>query len=212
MKRNKWYVMIALAAVLFAAGSALSATKNNTAKKATRGGGGPGMGMHAGGGMGMGMGMGGGMGLCMAIQNLLENPEFKTFTGISDTQADKISTLLSDNAKKVIRNKAEIQILQMDLQDLMDADSPNKTQIYAKIDQISKMQSDDLKAMADAQIQIKTILTADQLDKAKEYIQQNRPSGKNKNKQGRGKGLGGGLGMGPGGMGGIDSPDDAPEE
>jgi Spy/CpxP family protein refolding chaperone len=204
-RKNKWYALIALAAVLFVAGTALAAGGNKEAKQATRGGGGPGMGMHS--GMGGGMGMGAGGGICMAIQRLLNDSDFLAYTGISTTQTGKIETLINTSAKDAIRNRAEVQILQMELQELMDADSPAKTQIYAKIDQIGKLQTDSLKAMADMQIQARSILTSDQIDKAFEYIRQNKST--------RGKGMGGNMGSGlGGGMGrGANSPAlDSPEQ
>lgn len=183
-RKNKWYALFALAAALFVAGTALAAGGNNSVKQATRGGGmGP----------GKGMGMGAGGGICMAIQRLLNDSDFLAYTGITTAQAEKIETLISTSAKDGIRNKAEVQILQMELQELLDADTPVKTQVYSKIDQIGKLQTDSLKAMADMQIQVKSILTDDQIDKAFEYIRQN------KSDRGTGRGAGGNMGAGMGG-------------
>lgn len=192
MKRtNKWFALAALAAVLFVAGTALAAGGNQANKKA---GAGPG------GGMGGGLGMGRGMAIGMEIQRLIEEPEFLSYTGISQAQADKISTLVSTSAKNAVRNRAESEILQIELQDLMNASSPNKTQIHAKIDQMGKLHAENLKGMADAQLEIKSILTSEQITKAMEYLRTNRGGGKGDGR-GMGGGMGPGTGMGPGGPG-----------
>lgn len=195
MKRtHKWMALAALVMALFVAGTALAANGNKANKKAGKGGG-PGMGMQA----GIGGGMGRAMGIGMALQRLIEDPAFLSYTGISQSQADKISSVFTTSAKEAVRNKAEIDILQIDLQELLSASSPNKSQIHSKIDQIGKLQTENMKSMADVQIEIRSLLTDDQIAKAMEYLRENRGPGKG---GGMGQGMGpGGMGMGPGGPG-----------
>jgi Spy/CpxP family protein refolding chaperone len=191
MKHRSWIVAAGLVLAVCVAVTAIAAgnAKKKSGNKKDKGGQSE---MKKGGGgrdeMMMGMVMGGG-GLMKMAEKLLNDPKFQKEIGLTDTQISQLKTKLSETEKAMIRSKADVQILHIDLKDMLEADNPDAAKIDAKIDELGRLQAENMKTMAHALIEVKSILTKEQIEKAKAYIIEK------KGPKGGGKGMKGDHGM-----------------
>lgn len=151
-----------------------------------------------------GGGMGGGSGILARLGDLLDNPEFIEQIGLTDAQVEKLKSLRSNTMKAQIRAEADIKILRLELDDLLDQDKPDLKKIDAKIDEIGKKETEMKKMMIHAMLDGKAVLTDEQLAKLKKMAADRMRDRRNDR---RGDGRGPGMEPGPGGM---DNPDAGP--
>lgn len=209
MKKKLFYAgtAVALAVVIGISMMSIAKSEKGTGKGAYgRGMGmqGKGMGMQGKGmgGMGMGMGMGCGMAMgqagmkaLMVFNALAENTKLQEKIGLTKEQADKLAAIKTDMAKSEIKSGADLKLLQLDLQDLLKADNPDRSKINSLIDQVAAKETEMKKKMVGGLLDAKAVLTADQ-------VKQLKTMGEEMKKKGFGKGMGQGMGMGQGrGMG-----------
>ncbi len=156
-------------------------------------GGGMGPGMRAGGGPGMGRGFGPGMGRGgeMGLARFVNNPSMRQQLGITDEQVSKFHQQNEDFQKAGIQNRATMQIKNLELNDLLRADKPDRAAIDKKLAEVTAAQAASEKARIDHQLAMRSLLTPDQQTKLKQMMQ-NQP--------------GMGPGRGPGGRGGPNGP------
>jgi Spy/CpxP family protein refolding chaperone len=90
-------------------------------------------------GFGRGRGMRGrGMeGRQFGLGRMLNDPAIREQLGVSAEQAAKIRQQESDFRKTEIRGRADLQVKQIDLRDLLSADKPDRAAIDAKLQEIS---------------------------------------------------------------------------
>jgi Spy/CpxP family protein refolding chaperone len=102
--------------------------------------------------------------------------------GLSDEQVSKLKDMRMKREKQAIQDRAELDIMELELRDLMSEDEIDLKAVDGKIDKISalkgKIRKDGIHAMVDA----KKVLTAEQRKKLREM-------------KGRGMGMGTGMGM-----------------
>jgi Spy/CpxP family protein refolding chaperone len=156
--------------------------------------GGPGGGMHRGGpgrdggngdrgrdgrdwgrrdGLGRGMGMrgrGGMEGREMMLGRLLSNPEIRDKIGVTADQAAKIRQQESDFRKAEIRGRADVEVKQIDLRDLMSADKPDRAAIDAKLTEISTARLALQKSAVTFRLNSRDALTPDQRTKLRDLM------------------------------------------
>jgi Spy/CpxP family protein refolding chaperone len=149
--------------------------------------GGPGGGMHRGGpgrdgdGFGRGgrMGWHRGMGMegrGMALGRLLNDPSIREQIGVSADQAAKIRQQEADFRKTEIRDRADLQVKQIDLRELMAADKPDRAAIDAKLQEISTSRLALEKASVNYRLNSREALTADQKQKLRDLLRSRRES------------------------------------
>jgi Spy/CpxP family protein refolding chaperone len=170
---------------------------------------GPGGGMRRGGpgrdgaGRGRGMGMRGGMrGREFGLGRLLSDPDIRTQLGVSAEQAATIRQQESDFRKTAIRSRADVQVKQIDLRDLMSADKPDRAAIDAKLQEISTARLAFEKSAVDYRLNARDALTPAQRDKLRQIMRDRRGRGGD----GGSRGPRGPRGMGPGGQRGSAPP------
>jgi Spy/CpxP family protein refolding chaperone len=184
-----------------------SAAQNRGQRDIARQGRGPGMS----GGMGMKQcpGMGMAFGFLMKIGKAIENPKIIEKLGLSDVQVSKIKKLQSDTMKSQIKDESDLKIMNIDLRDLLEQDNPDTSKVDAKIDEIGKKQTEMQKKMFHSLLDMKGVLSKEQVTKLKNLGAERMKDGSGKReKAGSGKM---GAGMHPGMMGGSGS-DEAPAE
>jgi len=125
--------------------------------------GGPGMGM--GGGMHGGMHQRGEHGMGLAF--LVNNPELRKRIGITDEQAAKIRQQSLDFRKAEIRNRADLEIKQLDLHSLMAADTPDRAAIDRTLQEVGAAQMALEKSAVDFHLAMRSALTPEQREKLK---------------------------------------------
>ena len=148
---------------------------------------GHGPGMHGrGAGMrgGMGMGMGGGMFLGPERMLLMDGGgRLADKLDLTGTQKDKLRDIGGDLERKEIRLRADLETAGLDLRDLMRSDSPSASAVDSKIETLTQLRGDMMKAGAKAVLDARKVLTSDQRKKL-EDLKQERWEGRS-GRQGR---------------------------
>jgi Spy/CpxP family protein refolding chaperone len=150
-----------------------------------------------------GAGMGGGRGMArqeFELGRLLSDPTVRQQIGVTADQAAKIRQQESDFRKTEIRNRAELQIRRMDLQDLLSADKADRPAIDSKLQEVGAAQIAVEKAAIDHRLTMRDALTAAQRQKLQQFMTQRSQPVPGANPAPRGP-QGGPQGGGPGGRG-----------
>lgn len=192
-------------------------------------GGGPGWGGHGGwgqgqcvgcpvcpGGPGGLMGFGAGKGNCPGVQLLL-SPQARETLGLNQDQAARIEELSYNTQKELIRLQSEAQQAQLELQRLMQSDNPDRQSVMNQAERLGQLQTEMRKLRLQQRLEIQQILTPEQIQHARDFMQQRRQEfNENRGQGGRGQGFrprrgmrGGGFGQGWG-FGPPDQPGDQP--
>ena len=136
-------------------------------------------------------------------------------------QQEKLKALRLVNDKEMVRLRADQQIAQMELHEILDQDNPNPTEVKAKVDNLNKVRSTITAKMVDFRLGMNKILTPEQREKLRSFqgmgpMWRGRGGMGMGGHRGMGGGPGGGMGWGgPGGMGGPfcpGGPANPPEE
>jgi Spy/CpxP family protein refolding chaperone len=126
-------------------------------------------------GRGMGMrGRGGMEGRERMLGRLLSNPEIRDAIGVTADQAAKIRQQESDFRKTEIRGRADLEVKQIDLRDLMSTDKPDRAAIDAKLTEISTARLALEKSSVTFRLNSRDALTADQRTKLRDLMRTRR--------------------------------------
>jgi Spy/CpxP family protein refolding chaperone len=133
-------------------------------------------------GRGMGMrGRGGMEGREMMLGRLLSDSEIRDKIGVTADQAAKIRQQESDFRKTEIRGRADLEVKQIDLRDLMSADKPDRAAIDAKLTEISTARLALEKSAVTFRLNSRDALSPDQRTKLRDLMRtrrdQNGPPG-----------------------------------
>ena len=82
---------------------------------------------------------------------------------LTDAQRDKLRDIHEAAARKNVQRRADMQLAHMDLRKLMRAESPSSSAVNAQIEKISRLQADGMKARFDTFMQVRAVLTPEQL-------------------------------------------------
>jgi Spy/CpxP family protein refolding chaperone len=113
-----------------------------------------------------------------SLSRLLNDPAIRQQAGISAEQAAKIRQQDSDFRRAQIRNRADLQVKQIDLQDLLAADKPDRAAIDSKLGEISAAQLVQAKSSIGYRLDMRDALTPAQRDKLRQLMtDRRRPNG-----------------------------------
>lgn len=108
--------------------------------------------------------------------------------GLTEQQKAQIEKLRVDQRRAAIKRRADRQLAQLDLRELLNAQTVDEKAVGLRIKELSDLHAAELKARVDHQLAMKKILTPEQQEKMKQ-MRANRP--------GRGAGMGRGMMRGP---------------
>ena len=111
------------------------------------------------------------------LSRMLNNPDIREKLGVTAEQAAKIRQQASDFRKTEIRGRADMQVKQLDLRDLLAADQPDRAAIDAKLQEISSARLALDKSAIDYRLNSRDALTAEQRDKLRQLMQDRRQQG-----------------------------------
>ena len=159
--------IVALAAGIAVAQSDHKRDDGEAPHRTMDGHGGPGSrGWGGGRGMRGGMGMGGGM--FLGPERILltdDGGRLAEKLDLTGTQKDKLRDIGGDLERKEIQLRANLETAGLDLRDLMRSDSPSASAVDAKIENLSQLRGDLMKANARAVLDARKVLTSDQRKK-----------------------------------------------
>lgn len=108
------------------------------------------------------------------LSHLLNDPSVRDKIGVSADQAAKIRDQASTFRKAEIRGRADLQIKQIELRDLLAADKPDRPAIDAKLQEISASRLEMQKSAIDFRLASRDALTPAQRDKLRQLIEDRR--------------------------------------
>ena len=85
---------------------------------------------------------------------------------LSDEQVKKIKDVFTEARKKRITLRADARVAGIELRQMVSSESVDKAAVGAKVDAISKMRGDLLRARTDAVLAVREIMTPEQIAKA----------------------------------------------
>ena len=105
------------------------------------------------------------------LANLVKNPSFRERIGITPEQVQKIETQTFDFRKALIDNRATLEVKNLELRQLLSAETPDRSAIDQKLQEISVARLAQSKAMIDFRLDMRTALTPEQRQKLRQMRQ-----------------------------------------
>jgi len=107
----------------------------------------------------------------MAYKMLLDHADE---IGLSENQLTEMKQIFLASEKNIIKLKADRKILELDMRAEMENDTPDKKKVSSYIEKMNSLDGKIKKATVMRFIDIKSILTSEQMDKIKELRQEKR--------------------------------------
>jgi Spy/CpxP family protein refolding chaperone len=110
----------------------------------------------------------------MGLSRMLQDPMLRQQLGVSADQAAKIRQQETDFEKTEIRNRADIQVKRLELNELMSADKPDRAAIDGKVAEVGVAQIAMEKATIDNRLNMRDALTPVQRQRLEQIVAQRR--------------------------------------
>jgi Spy/CpxP family protein refolding chaperone len=110
------------------------------------------------------------------LMTALNDQRARKLLGLSDEQADSLRKIVVDMEIFTIQRGANIAVDSIQLRELLRADKPDKAAVMSKGDEISKDTSELISHYLDAILEAKTILTPEQQQMIREYLESGAPA------------------------------------
>jgi len=110
------------------------------------------------------------------LMSALDDPRAQKMLGISQEQADSLRKIVTDTEIFTIQRGANIAVDSIELKELLRADKPDKAAVMSKGNEISKDTSDLISHYLGAILDAKTILTPQQQQMIREYLENGAPA------------------------------------
>jgi Spy/CpxP family protein refolding chaperone len=94
--------------------------------------------------------------------------------GLSDEQAAQMERMGAEGRKQAIRQRADLAIARLELEELMNAPVVDQRAIDAKVKAIADLQAGQLKARTDQRLALRRLLSPEQQEKMKQLLRQRR--------------------------------------
>ena len=126
------------------------------------------------------------------LSRVLNDPAIREQLGVTAEQVAKIRQQESDFRKAEIRNRADLEVKRIDLNDLLAADKPDRAAIDSKLQEISTAQLAVEKSRIDYRLTMRDALTPAQRQKLRDVMNERRQRGDGSRPRGpQGAGRGG---------------------
>jgi Spy/CpxP family protein refolding chaperone len=108
----------------------------------------------------------GGRGMGMGRGQWWENPETVKELGLTSEQAEKIDQLSLKHRKEMVKLQAELKIVRMDLQNLIE-DNASDADIRKKSNEVKLLNDKEHEARTEHMLEVRRVLSAEQQKKLK---------------------------------------------
>ncbi len=109
------------------------------------------------------------MGEMMLLQRLAHNPEMAKQAGLTDEDLAALSEIRYATEKQMIALRSQQELLRLDMQQKMEAATPDKAAIMALIDQVGAGETAIKKLMVGTMLDVKARLGAEKVAQLKEF-------------------------------------------
>ena len=149
------------------------------------------------------------------LMAMLENDRVKSALGLTDEQSGKLREIMVESRKSAITTRADMQVRNIELRELLRADQPNRDAVLRKVQEISGLRGQMMKQRVESLLAAKSVLTAEQQQKFRAFMSERRGRGgawrRDRGSAGPGGPDGGrggfGRGRGPEGSGPVPAPE-----
>jgi Spy/CpxP family protein refolding chaperone len=94
--------------------------------------------------------------------------------GLSAEQAAQLKKLRDDGRKQAIRQRADLAIARIDLEEAMDAPTVDEKLVAARVKAVSDLEASSLLARTNHRLAMRRVLTPEQQEKMKQLMRQGR--------------------------------------
>jgi len=94
--------------------------------------------------------------------------------GLSDEQAAQVQKMTTDGRKQAIRQRADLAVARIELEELMRAPAVDQKAIDAKVKAIGDLQAAQLKARTDQRLALRRLLSPEQQEKMERLLREKR--------------------------------------
>ena len=108
------------------------------------------------------------------LARLLNNPEIRDKVGITDEQAGKIRQEETEFRKTQIRDRADLEVKRIDLENLISAEKPDRAAIDAKLQEISAARLTLEKSAVHFRLTMRDAITPAQREKLHQLMSERR--------------------------------------
>jgi Spy/CpxP family protein refolding chaperone len=131
------------------------------------------------------------------LMAMLENERVKSALGLTDEQSAKLRQIMVEGRKAAIKTRADMQVQNIELRELLRADQPNRDAVLSKVQEISDLRGQMMKQRVESLLAAKSVLTPEQQQKIRTFMSERRGRGEAWRRD-RGPAGPGGLQRGPG--------------
>jgi len=107
----------------------------------------------------------------------VDEAQLQATLGIDAGQAESLRKLHSEQRKARVRNRADMEIARLELEELLAAETIDEKAVSAKVQVIADLQARALRERTDARIAVRKILTVEQERKLRQ-VQRSRHGGR----------------------------------
>jgi Spy/CpxP family protein refolding chaperone len=111
------------------------------------------------------------------LARLLNDPAIRQQVGITAEQAATIRQKESDFRKTEIRDRADLRVKRIDLEDLLAADKPDRAAIESKLQEVSIAQLALEKSAIDYRLALRDVISPAQREKLRQLMNDRRRRG-----------------------------------
>jgi Spy/CpxP family protein refolding chaperone len=102
---------------------------------------------------------------------MLDNEHFRSAMNLTAQEADRLRQIIVNTEKSTIKTKAALEVNQIDLRELLRADNPDRAAVLKKVQDISSLRGEMMKAHIEALLEAKSVLTPEQQKKLREFFE-----------------------------------------
>jgi len=103
---------------------------------------------------------------------MFDDPQLQEQLGLTNEQMEKLRGIGRDTMKKSIQNRAALRVKQMELNELLEADTPDRAAVEKKVREMSDLQATMLRSRVDTRLAFAGTLTPEQRTKLRTLARQ----------------------------------------
>jgi Spy/CpxP family protein refolding chaperone len=108
------------------------------------------------------------------LMAMLENDRVKSALGLTDEQTAKLRQIMVDGRKSAIKTRADLEVQNLELRELLRADQPNRDAVLRKVQEISQLRGEMMQQRVESLLSAKSVLTAEQQQKIRQFMSEHR--------------------------------------
>jgi Spy/CpxP family protein refolding chaperone len=105
---------------------------------------------------------------------MLENERVKSALGLTEEQSAKLRQIMVEGRKATIKTRADMQVQDIELRELLRADQPSRDAVLRKVQQISDLRGQMMKQRVESLLAAKSVLTPEQQQKLRTFMSERR--------------------------------------